>query len=979
LDQLADYCDDLEVEFDRSTTSSIDLAQLEKKTEALRKSGIDLARVISDPPQSLEMLDASLASPLLSAEQRNKLRQMRDDLEPSPVFADAIESKSSARALPRDLRLKRLLEQADLECRLAVLADPVKGNALQNKINADLSSSQSDKASPLRELGNELRKFYAEIPDRIPEKRESNEPGRISMRAIERLLRLEDARDDNVNLWLTDLAYASQTAPLPPLPPASRPTLAVEFEPKSLQIPRATPSEDGATFSLKLTGTGETKGKVANVTLDANPRKLVEIVNLETNEIVNPDSSLPVVFENETAKTLKYRVRTLSGKEFETVKLTAEATMESVATTSAALKMDLAPLEEIELRIYRFGHLVEKVKGDSSHQVLAPFPNRPTKYKMALVNHGKAERKARVEFFMQANPAVHAGNGNLDKLRPLTKIKPIVIDLPVGKEVFLASPPSADDQGKAPAGESAKAADKSAAENPEKKPEPKNEEAKIGQFDDITAGLLCRIFDNETNKPIGNEKWIKRNPYKPWKYFKEPEISSKNGQITIELFMQDHPKMLPPLSEENPIKIAWKIESEKEEQGWNFTRLGEKFKFSVPLEKEEISKENGNIPIRISVDGYPRAFYYKIPSNQNGSINLEGCNFRKKHDIRIIAPKNDQCLDIIDKKTIPVRLEIDAPEAYLDYNAEKKYFSINMTPDGVAGEISGPPIPSCRQVQVRLEEFSSNGEWTVLANVDDFELPLNVEKRANCGATIKAGIHVGQTTQPLKSDSLRVFLQSSPPEIKEIKLDSPTLSDQPLSGYIVLDQVHGDFGNFVEEIRVGFDNGVGKLDDSQDFVVCHAREGKKWQFSDLQTANLKPASNYKLLAKVVDKCGLVSTKNGKDAAIIVPREKNIDGSGKPDKPQKTRTVKGRVVDVSKRAVSESSIVLRGDGKTFSASCDANGNFEFKEVTLGEYEVIAQGKIAGYPSYYEDKITLTESKEPYDLHEIKLEWSGAGGR
>jgi hypothetical protein len=966
LDQLADFCDELEAEFDRSSTSSIDLDRLKAMTDAVRKSGMDLARVIGVPPQSIEMSDASLASPLLSAEERVKLRRIRADLESAPVFADGIEAKSMPEEIPRELRLERILEQWELECRLVVLADPAKGKTMQKKIEDYSSSSQTDKSSLFLELGRDLRDFYAGIPDRIPEKPDSSELDRVSLRAIERLLRLEDARDDNAN-WLTDVAYASLTSPLPPSPPAIRPTLAVEFEPSSLQIPRLSQSEDSATFSLRLTRTGANEPNEAQVTLTIAPRKLVEIVDLETNKAVDSETSLPVAFGTETEKTLKFRVRTLSGREFDAVKLSAEASMEGVATSSAALKMELAPLEEIELRIYRFGQLVERVRSDLSQQVLAPFPNRATKYKMALVNHGKAERKARVEFYTLANPSNFAGKADLEKPRPLTKIEPIVIDLPVGKEVFLAPQPSA------------KAPDKSPPENAEKKSESKNGDAKTGQFDDLTAGLLCRIFDNDTNKPIGNEKWIKRNPYKPWKYFKEPEIAVKDGLITIELITLDNPKLLPPISEENPIKIAWRKEKDKEEQGWNFTRPGDRFEFAVPFSKEEMSKENGAVPIRISVDDYPRAFYYKIPSNQNGPINLDGCNFREKHDIRFTWPATGQCLDIIGKKTIPVRFEIDAPEAYLDYNAEKKYFSIAMTPDAVAGEIPGPPIPSSRQVQVRLEDFSSDGEWNVFAKVDDYEVPLNVEKRADCGATIKAEIRVGQTSALLKSDLRRVFLQRSPPVVKEIKLDAPTLSADPLSGYVVLDQVHGDFVNFVEEIRVGFDAGSGKLDDGQDFVVCREPEGKKWHFSGLQTVNLKPASNYKLLAKVVDRCGLVSTKDGKDASIAVTREKHAESSGKPDAPKKTRTVKGRVVDVSSRAVSESNIVLRGNGKTFAAPCDANGNFEIKDVPLGEYEVFAQGKIAGYPSYYEDKITLVESGNPYDLQEIKLDWSGARGR
>ncbi len=418
------------------------------------------------------------------------------------------------------------------------------------------------------------------------------------------------------------------------------------------------------------------------------------------------------------SETLHFKLRAKPGAR-ETTQLIVKA-IAAGAYVRHETRIVLPPPDMVELAI-------EGLPGtwtpSDSRLLLDPFPNRLTEYRVGLVNRGTTDRRVDVELLgVEHAPAVPPPTtalapaeaaemvGRFGATIPLATLGDVAVAAG-GKPVFLPFPKPAE----AP----------KAAAPPEAKPQAGNGAKPGGDAappappitTPLAHGLLLVVTDRATHSKT--VRWLDVAVQRPRRYV-HPQVGFNldRGRIEIRIRPQDK-SLLPP----DGIRVRAEIVpplptgAESELDG-----------HLDPSQEElhlmaEVPPESGKVlTVRLSVDGYPRAFVYRVPCGVQSSEVPEETDLR---EVRITSPDADAAFKApVDH--IPVDCQVDAPLGAFSIASPDDLFEIGIDVHRQR-DLRGDPslrIAADRQVQVGLARLAPGGLLVLDARVSDFHLEV---------------------------------------------------------------------------------------------------------------------------------------------------------------------------------------------------------------------------------------------------------------
>jgi len=900
-----------------------ELSKLREKKELLETLNGRLANHLRDlageslgqPQQkgNASRIEGLLSTPLVSGPLRMQLiaaLRRPAGAAPEPV-PPADNSALGDRAIPK-WQWDRLSEQARLEVALVRLADPEAASRLAKHVDSAADSAPD----ALRTLGHELSVFYRGLPERINANWRA--AGEEAIRAAGGCLRLVDARDaGRIRQEATSVAMCS-TLHLP--------TEQAGMElagPRTKTLDRKPDSWTPLEVTLQA-GNGRESDASVMLRYDLN---LVEVKSLDESFPAKPGRATAIRLAQNEPKILAFRVRPRVDTHFETT-LIVQAKVGG-RMKNHTVKLTLPPPEVVDLVVAGRCRTTEEQVDQPDMIWLRPFPNRVTVYRFALVNRSGREKKVTVQFMTAPDvprtkrlsherPLDQFGN-----LRPGVNIltEPIEVTLPA--EATPVPIPFPDPK--------AAKKDEKAAE--EEKPDDKKEDEKTPPSDDkprITRGLICLIQDTQ-DKDLTWVRWIDFSPLAPKDYLhvdvgydlSEQRIKIRATAPDIDGDGQPNPEILPPVSSDDPVELVWETEGVLSPD----TQMNSRTMLATPHGAARLfavveSQANKTIPVRLTVDGYPRAFVYQVRCDRNRErIARE----RSLTGIRITSPQEGQAYRA-PLASMPVEFQVDAPEDAFQEGGDAVEIGIDVDGDGMLRLKERRQLFGDRQVQVFLDEADPEGIVKIATKLSDFSVGLAPGGLVNTEVNVVARLTLVDRNLPrdraTAEDTVHVVLDGAPPVVQVGITSRPVPQGEPLKITAEVEDLSGP-----EKVEFGFDlDESGALEEGEKpKVVRQPGPDRSWSTS-LPTKKLDPG-RYDLLVRATDRVGYTHTAT-KTITIAPP---STDTTQKP--PAATSTIVGRVLLGNDPCPN---VKVRLLGPNRMATTDHNGKFTFRDVPAGKY-------------------------------------------
>jgi hypothetical protein len=711
-------------------------------------------------------------------------------------------------------------------------------------------------------------------------------------------------------------------------------------------------------------------------------------------------------FDLQSAKRLDLQIRALK-----VIKDPGESTLRlvNIAAHAASLR-DNAELrcllprpDEVELLATRVGATNPEVSFPGTDQMiqLRPYPNRTTHFRWQLRNVSGSAKSVQVRL-LALPPIVRSTwpPGRIlgadqkpislilrslfepDGHRLLPNIKVVAqtgdpLALPAdGKAVdlILSAPPAPPAPSPPPAA--------AGADSPAAPPVPPPV--------DISGGLLCVVEQGDQRWL----KWIELQPIPPRDYV-AVNVTYDLDRLSIELRPRATERM--PLGlEQNPIQVTWEINRLIEEQ----LRVGDRIETGsmatnndqVQLYADVATAQDRQASVRLSVDQYPRAFIFEVPLDR-----------RSEQD----DPRRDLPELVIQSLSMS-----NFPRVYVTSAAEARQFVASQSPDDKRkvvelqpGQFAAFPKPNTGdQMEIRLRADAAVSAFGRADTKDQISVQLKdrlgvttfqESRYADRQATFYLGEVAGgsiavQTVvndhrilvtpqrmegeyqllaamvvenEDLRYPRIPIVFDGQPPRIVR-PLAVPSSPVEAGKPFEVSFEVTDESG--VERIDVGL---VKTLADPLDDKTKVVLERPTAQRIRLRLSSAEPG-DFWVKAAVVDRVDRV-TETKADTAFVPVRVKVVA----PPDPKATspEQVVGRVfgsTQIRERKIDRIEVRLTGD-KEFPAVITANGGqFEFRDVPAGKYQLQA----AGYWNGERVGVLPIELKAPSDYvpFEIQLQ-------
>ena len=602
-----------------------------------------------------------------------------------------------------------------------------------------------------------------------------------------------------------------------------------------------------------------------------------------------------------------------------------------------------APPDVVDLVVQGVGITVESEGPATACIRLRPFPNRVTNYRVALVNRSRRARQVSAQLFVLPESRNSHGPGNYLPLDTFGNIRPGVQKL---YDVQLALP-AEERPVPIPWMEPKPAAQNPGTANPSPAPP--------AVRPSVPSALACVVQDVADAR----RQWtrcIEVAPLAPRDYL-DPIVSysAARRRIVVQLRPrqrdsdgQPNTDLLPPLAPEESIKVVWETAGLLEAD----TEMNDRAELVAPSYTAdlfaEVAPRPGRIlPVRLTVDGYPRAFVYQVKCDQDWQrVDRE----RSLRQIRITAPAEGSAFRA-PLDSLPMEFQVDAPEdAFQDPG---DVVEVGIDESGARRLIGGARFHADRQTEIIVEEPQTPGILRFTAHVHDFRVMLSPGGLRNKKVDLVARLLLANRS--IASDRLAaegsasVVLDGAPPEME---IDTPAASvvqgdDFPVTARTV------DLSGVVK-VEFGFDlDGSGELSEKEKPKVLRQPDGQRTTWSTaLPTKELEPG-RYSLLVRATDRVGL-STKHSRPVTVLVAT-KPAAGSTPTG-----ATIAGQVVLVD-RPCPNFNVQL--DGGERSAVTDDNGRFVFKDVAPGKHKLHAKGTALNRFREATTEIVAAASGEP----------------
>jgi hypothetical protein len=760
-----------------------------------------------------------------------------------------------------------------------------------------------------------------------------------------------------------------------------QPTLAAgRAEPLALQGPRAISltyePRALAEFPLHFTGLSGTK---AWVVVEYDPA-LVEITGASP-EILYRHHELAATNTDELVrKVARLRPSTTltSGRvwpiRLEVARLSAglhaSPLIVRVVTESDVARFDV-PIELPQPESIRLA--VRGIAGTSAPSPdgfsLYPFPNRTTSFVLQLASGTGAERTVDVELRPLAAPpaaplsTVTFSAADAALLRQSLKLGPPLAEakgliLPADgspQAVVLAEPappaapppPAKADGAATPAGSPPPAAAPAAAPPPP-----------------LEFGLLLILTDPADGSQIF--KHLSLAPQRPQRYV-VPRVrySRARERIEIEVAAVDD-SLLPPEGVRVSAELAEPIAPDAERQLAALLRPGQ-----PPAEMfVEVPSAAGRVAnLRISVDGFPRAFLYQVPCSGDVADVAE--------DLEVLAvnlpPLPDGTIYQPPRDTLPVVVEIDAPAAALTTPPLLVEVGIDRNRDRelVGDEIVR--ITTDRQASVTWGGLPPTGELVVNTVVGDHTVEVPSLGLGSGRANVIA--RAALDDRIAWSAPIEIVFDGEPPRLSNLEL---TPAGRVAIGTDVVVSALADDGGLSGIARL---EAMVDIDRSGQFgpdakpVAGGALEDGRWA-AKIATAGLA-SGPYNILLRAIDRAGNVSKTARTNVRLITPEEAaaatlaaslaDITGvvvyGDAPQAGIEMFLVQGEAPPQPAAAGAAAPAALA------KATTDAEGRFRFEKIPPGDYTVIAKGLVRNKNRTAQQVLKFAM---PKDLAELKLE-------
>ena len=558
--------------------------------------------------------------------------------------------------------------------------------------------------------------------------------------------------------------------------------------------------------------------------------------------------------------------------------------------------------------------------------VLHPFPNRTTEYQFRLKNRGEQPRTVGIELLVLKRSvsipvprtALSASDAAdlLQRFLPATRVATIPeMSLPAGESLLLPFPLPPEGPGPSKTGE-----------------ETTDDAGKNGGAGSASAGqppppvpygMLLVVTD------IGTErKTIKRIdlvPQRPRRFLRadvgysldreriEVRITPQNRELIPPGGVSVRCEFDPPLADGTAAKLDGTIKA----PDYETTLFAE-----VPEDRHRV------VTVRLSVDGYPRAFVYHVPCDVSSRNLPEVAGLL---EARIVSPQEGTAFPV-PSGSIPVELQIDAPPGSLENGGDYVWVGIDADRDRVLDGESPVHLSSDRQVAVALEQLAPQGMVRIQTEVTDFRIEIPDPGLRNTRVGILAEVRCGK--KHAWSLPVEIVLDGTPPELSNIQLQpgpvvvtgseiqvSVEASDRDLSG--------------LDKVEAAFDlAGLGEFAPAPPPQVASQEPGGRWM-AKLATAALTPGT-HTLLLRATDKVGNSSGYSRVSVRVVTPEQADAMQA------QLTNRVSGTVL-YGGQPVPNAQLTLESEKgpEVAPTVTDDNGNFAFLEVPAGTFQLTAK--------------------------------------
>ncbi|MGC1275209.1 MAG: hypothetical protein WBC44_16005 [Planctomycetaceae bacterium] len=572
---------------------------------------------------------------------------------------------------------------------------------------------------------------------------------------------------------------------------------------------------------------------------------------------------------------------------------------------------------------------------DAGAIVVSPFPNRITPFRLSLANRTRNSATIDVELFaVTANTSVRGEPRTTSQL-------PTVIGIDRNAAASLLARWT-DGAPLFSVAELALPADGTPVAIPFPKPAPGG----VGPRPAVEQGLLVVVTDRATGHRSVHP--VVFRPQHPRRYL-EPIVRYDAVAERIEIRVEPRdPALMPPggsrvsceVVEPLPVEVARRLEGIITPDG----KPAELFVETSGLRADAVT-------LRLSVDGYPRAFLYRVPlSGSRDDVPPETGSAA----VRIIAPSPGASYrSPID--SVPVTIEVDAPVGTRWDAGDAVEIGFDRDRDRELQGEKSILLQSDRQIAVTVQQLSPGGLVSIESVVADFRLDLpsdHIERgRVNIIGRIVAG------GREAWSPPVEVAFDDVPPPIRRVRLSKgQVVAGEPLR--VVAEASDGGLSG-IRRVLVGID-----LDRTGEFSaepkpVAAVNERGRW-VATLDTATLLPGP-YFVLVQAVDAVGIVGSYSRERFEVVTPEQRAAAESAAVNRVTGFVHYRGRPMsgfDVRLEALPpetpttsdspsapEKPNVAAGVVKIPPVATDEVGAFEISQVPPGRYRISSSGLYA----------------------------------
>ena len=625
------------------------------------------------------------------------------------------------------------------------------------------------------------------------------------------------------------------------------------------------------------------------------------------------------------------------------------------------LSIALPPPEDIQLRVAGPpARWTPAVAGLSLH----PFPNRVNAFALQLATGKLVERKVDIELRPLLAPPRHelpAGSlsaADAKLMRAELSFGEIAaeaktITLPASGDAVLVSLTAPASAAPPPPPPPMTPGGKAAPPKVEKPPPVP-----------LPHGLLAIVTDSADQRQTF--KWVQVAPQRPQRYIR-PQVRYRAGRERIEIVVTPvDPALLP----EGGVKIQGDILEPlppDAERQLDATLLPGDSQAEMHV---EVPAATGRVvTLRLTVDGYPRAIYFRVPTSGETSDIPEDLDTLAARVVEL--PKGTIYKPPV--ATIPVRIALDAPASVLKNPPLLVEVGIDRNRDRELRGDAPLVLTTDRHVTAALIEVDKAGELAIDASVGDFTLELPAAALASGRANVLVRAILGD--REAWSEPIEIVIDGEKPRASAIELRpagvviagqelvvSALCDDQGLSG--------------VAKMEAAFDlERSGKFGGLAVPIPGALRDDGRWS-AKLPTAGMASGS-YNVLVRATDRAENVGEPIRASVRVLTQAEADArskrDNSADiigvvayGDQPQANTAVELRLQagaaapEKGKKGKPKKAADLPAPLAT--ATTDAQGRFKFPKVAPGKYTVSATALVKNQNRFAEQPVAFVTPAE-----------------